>query len=575
MGTLPRGGSDDDLPTLWPPHALPRATERTKVAMALSSPAVDRRKQLGAFYTPPHLVSALVDWAVRDASDRILEPAAGEAAFLLAALKRLKLLGASDAGSRVVGVEIDAAAAAETRNLLAGEGPRSTVLQQDFFEVSPEKTGTFNVALGNPPYVRYHLFRGEARERGRVASAAAGVNLTGLASSWAPFVIHTARFLAPDGRLAFVLPAELLHVDYAGPVREFLLRRFGSVTVIVFDEAVFPGATIDTALLLAEGGPRRGLRVVRMPDSRGIREAMNVEAFSPAPAGRWSSLLSATEGPQILERLRRERRVRMISDVASVDIGFVSGANDFFVLTRDEARRSGLRRALLRPAIVRPGQLRGAILSASDASDLLESERCLLLSLSASGLDRATTDLGRYLRRGKRLGIHRGYKCRVRNPWYVVPGIRVPDAFMSYMSNITPRIVLNEAGFSSSNLVHQLTFHLTERNHARAYIAALHSSPALLSFELEGRSYGGGVLKHETKEAERVLFPFDDAIAEDLAMLLPAVDLALRDRGAEAAAALVDAALVAKGLLTNDDLAAIRQSRAQLHARRVGRGRTA
>ena len=148
MGRLPPGGGHDDLPTLWPPHALPRATERTKVAMALSSPAVDRRKQLGAFYTPPHLVSALVDWAIRDADDRILEPAAGEAAFLLAALKRLKLLGASDSGSRVVGVEIDAAAAAETRNLLASEGPRSTVLQQDFFEVSPEKTGTFHVALG-------------------------------------------------------------------------------------------------------------------------------------------------------------------------------------------------------------------------------------------------------------------------------------------------------------------------------------------------------------------------------------------------------------------------------------------
>ena len=573
MGEMPP--SDDDPPTLWPPHVLPRAAERTKVAMALSSPAVDRRKELGVFYTPPDLVSALVDWAVRDADDRILEPAAGEAAFLLAALKRLKFLGASDAGSRVVGVEIDAAAAAETRRLLAAEGAESTVLHQDFFEVSPEKTGAFKVALGNPPYVRYHLFRGEARERARVASAAAGVNLTGLASSWAPFVIHTARFLAPDGRLAFVLPAELLHVDYAGPVREFLLRRFGSVTVIVFDEAVFPGASIDTALLFAEGGPRRGLRIIRLSDSRGIPEAMRVEAFGPAPSGRWSSLLSATEGTQVLDRLRRERRVRMISDVASVDIGFVTGANNFFVLTRDEARRSGLRRAVLRPAIVRPGQLRGAILSTTDAVDLLESERCLLLSLTASGLDRAATALGRYLRRGKRLGIHRGYKCSVRSPWYAVPGIRVPDAFMSYMSNVTPRIVLNEAGFSSSNLVHQLTFHLTERSHARAYITALHSSPALLSFELEGRSYGGGVLKHETKEAERVLFPFDDEISENLAMLLPAVDAALRDGGADAAAALVDAALVERGLVTDEDLAAVREARAQLHARRVSRGRTA
>lgn len=93
--------------------------------MALSTAAADRRKQLGAFYTPPHLVSALVDWAVRDSDDRILEPAAGEAAFLLSALRRLKQLGASDSGSRAVGVEIDGQAAAETRRLIAQEGSAS------------------------------------------------------------------------------------------------------------------------------------------------------------------------------------------------------------------------------------------------------------------------------------------------------------------------------------------------------------------------------------------------------------------------------------------------------------------
>lgn len=36
-------------------------------------------------------------------------------------------------------------------------------------------------------------------------------------SSWAPCVVHASRFLRDDGRLAFVLPAELLQVDYAKP----------------------------------------------------------------------------------------------------------------------------------------------------------------------------------------------------------------------------------------------------------------------------------------------------------------------------------------------------------------------
>ena len=173
----PQAGDSPDPPTLWPSHALPRATERTKVAMALST-ASDRRKQLGAFYTPPPLVSALVDWAVREADDRILEPAAGEAAFLLSVVERLKQLGASTNGSRVVGVEIDPATAEETRNLISGQGSEITVLEQDFFDLSPEKSGPFDVVIGNPPYVRYQLFRGEARERGRLASAAAGLSPT-------------------------------------------------------------------------------------------------------------------------------------------------------------------------------------------------------------------------------------------------------------------------------------------------------------------------------------------------------------------------------------------------------------
>src|SRR6185369_10957189 len=113
---------------------------------------------------------------------------------------------------------------------------------------------------------------GRERERGLRAASRAGVQLSGLASSWAPFVVHASAFLAPGGRLALVLPAELLQVDYAAPVREFLLRRFGSVTVVSFEEAVFPGATVDAVLLLAEEGGPGGLRVLTLRNTREIAD---------------------------------------------------------------------------------------------------------------------------------------------------------------------------------------------------------------------------------------------------------------------------------------------------------------
>ncbi len=52
------------------------------------------------------------------------------------------------------------------------------------------------------------------------------------------------------------LPAELLTVNYAAPVRRFLMKRFARVRLVLFEERVFPGVLEEVVLLLAEGqGP--------------------------------------------------------------------------------------------------------------------------------------------------------------------------------------------------------------------------------------------------------------------------------------------------------------------------------
>ncbi len=81
--------------------------------------------------------------------------------------------------------------------------------------------------IGNPPFVRYQDFSGEARVRSRAAALRAGVPLTNLASSWAAFAVHSALFPRPGGRMGLVLPAELLSVNYAAEVRRFLLAARG------------------------------------------------------------------------------------------------------------------------------------------------------------------------------------------------------------------------------------------------------------------------------------------------------------------------------------------------------------
>ena len=199
----------------------------------MDTPAL--RKARGAFFTPSELAGFVIDWAVKSPSDVVLEPSCGDAAFLLPAARRLERLGASSDGfeDQLQGVEIHEDSADRASSRLSEAGFRSTIRTGDFFDERPlgdlfdrADWPACDAVIGNPPYIRYQQFTGEARAKGLRAALTQGVRLTGLASSWAAFTIHAARFLKPEGRLGLVLPAELLTVNYAGQVRRFLLERF-------------------------------------------------------------------------------------------------------------------------------------------------------------------------------------------------------------------------------------------------------------------------------------------------------------------------------------------------------------
>src|SRR5262249_35182095 len=99
---------------------------------------------------------------------------------------------------------------------------------------------------------------------------------------------------------------------------------------------------------------------------------------------------------------------------------------------------------------------------------------------------------------------HRGYKCSVRDPWYVVPSVWTPDAFMFRQIYNFPRIVLNTSGATSTDTIHRVR--CTQGNPERV-IANTYTWLTAASAEIEGPSYGGGVLELKPTEAKRWLVP--------------------------------------------------------------------
>ena len=113
--------------------------------------------------------------------------------------------------------------------------------------------------------------------------------------------------------------------------------------------------------------------------------------------------------------------------------------------------------------------------------------------------------VSKYLDTDRGQQVRKGYKCRMRTPWYSVPDVRVPDFFLTYMSGRMPNLVRNCAAATCTNAVHGV--HLRDRKAARRVTGSWETPFVRLSCELEGHPLGGGLLKLEPREATRIVLP--------------------------------------------------------------------
>ncbi len=303
------------------------------------------RKERGAFFTPSEITRFISEWAIRTPDDKVLEPSTGDAAFLVAAVQRLQQLSSkADNRPTVSGVEIHEHSAQVAAQRVASIGGTAEILHNDFFAVAPKPV--YDTVMGNPPYIRYQDFSGEARARSREAALRAGVALTGLASSWAAFTLHSAMFLKPGGRLGLVLPAELLSVNYAAPVRQFLFTNFSDVQLVLFEQQVFPEAEADVVLLLADGfklGIAKHATIHQARNSQDLNALGQGLVWTPAdPAAKWTSSLIDPNATQQLNKLLEKSVFTTLEAWGDTTLGIVTGNNKYFTLSPKRASELGL-----------------------------------------------------------------------------------------------------------------------------------------------------------------------------------------------------------------------------------------
>jgi adenine-specific DNA-methyltransferase len=492
-----------------------------------------REKILGAVYTPPRVASALTRWAVRSSGDTVLDPSCGEGVFLSAARTRLSDLGAKH--PQCVGVDIDPETATQAGAICA-----------NFFSWASSAPKQ-DVIVGNPPFIRSHLFPEPSRKLAFARMEQMGLRPSRLMSTWSPFLAICCELLKSSGRLAMVVPEEFLAVGYAEELREFLLRRFSRVTICFPDANIFPEVQQAVVLLLCENAFRgqEGLCTIEYSNlEEGNYEA--VQAASPWEWNlKWSHLFLSARERRCVNHWWSKVGWFPFSEYGRAEVGIVTGDNNFFILNASEAERFPEQNLI--PIVTSARALRGIRFDSNDFRQVVAEARPAYLLYLQKPRSMLAPTIQDYLEIGERQKVSQRFKCRAREPWYAVPSVWQPDALLLRQAGDMPRLIHLSKKCAATDTIHRVTWNQPSKG--RRHAASFMNTWTLLASELTGRSYGGGVLELMPGEANKLPMPEP---VDELDDVFDQVDSRVRARDFSSAVEIIDGIVLPREMPKSD-----------------------
>lgn len=485
-------------------------------------------QRLGQFFTPNWLADLLLAFCLRSPRDSVLDPSCGDGVFLRRAASRLRWMGARPSPNQLVGVEVDPDVAVRARQALTQSGcQRPRVLVRDFTQISPQDMGRslFSAVVGNPPFIRHELIARRGGPglavKGDIPHPASGVHegsvhLSGRSGSHVHFLVHAAGFVAPGGRLGFVMPNSWLDAAYGRELKRFMLQEFRLLAVVEPEsERWFNLAAVNACLVVLERcvnrdavhsgrvafvqtrAPLRDLAAAGWPaldafvDSilggetprhDGRLRCRAVPQPHISPEEKWGPYLRA---PDVYFRVLRQadstlRPLGSLPQVAGVRYALKTGANEWFYMRRSKAEELGLEPHLLRPVVRSPRQCAGIRVEAGDLTDVA------VVVDDRQRID--GTRLQAWIEEGERRGYHTRVTCGARSPWYC---LRPPaPAPILCPSTVHSRHIcfLNPDGALADKRFYRLCLSTDEWPVAELLCALMNSSWWALATELSGRT---------------------------------------------------------------------------------------
>jgi len=482
-----------------------------------------KEKLRGGFYTPEPIASFILKWAFNGNTKLdILEPSCGDGVFLEEIQK-----GDYQYNS-VTAIEFDEIEAIKSKKIGLS---KSKIINSDFHDFCINTKQKFDLVIGNPPYIRYQYFDREQQKFASDIFKKANLKYSKLTNAWVSFVVGSSLLLKEQGKIGFVLPAEILQVSYAQPLREFLAQFYNKINIVSFEKLVFPDIQQEVVLLLCEKN-NTNTHLIEHLELKDAEELKNLDVSklkSPKKkidfkSNKWTFYFLDQKEIDFLERLQSNKLIPKLGEYAKVEVGITTGSNPFFTVPLSTVQFYNLEK-YAKPLVGRSVQVPSAIFTEKDWKKNRDSEaRTHFLSFPKMKDLNGSLGARDYISWGEEAEINKGYKCRIREEWQIVPSQRISDALFIRRNNKYPKFIINEAKAFTTDTMHRVT--IKDNIEIKALTASYYNSLSFAFAEICGRSHGGGVLELMPNEVERILLPYNKNNAE----LLPVIDKMIREK---------------------------------------------
>jgi adenine-specific DNA-methyltransferase len=472
------------------------------------------KKNKGQFFTPLDIAEFMVNIGLKDNPKKILDPALGGGIFIYTLGK------IAHDNVNFTAVEKDPLCLAMAKvNLSKCKNLNIEYKNMDFLDFNNSQ---YDLIIANPPYVRFHDIRNREETIAKIENEI-NTKLSRLINYYALFFFKAKNLLKEGGKLVFITPSEFLNVNYGTSVKEYFKKNYEIDSIITFENGalVFEDnlSTACITVLTRKNNPNKTKKAKLIKLSKWVGKNKLIRFYDEKQENYSDEKISLTLFKQgelnykekWLKYFSKDdkfesskKNLIKLSDIASVNRGIATGANDYFLFSNSKLKEWNIEKSFFKPVIAKSNFCKYMDFTNEDFKNLiLENKPSYLLYCFSE----PSQNLKRYIKYGEDEQIHKRYLTSKRNPWYSMEKREKAPIWAGVFSRDGVKFILNKTDCLNLTTFHAIYPNFNDKNKLLFLVAFLNSDHCRELMKREMRSYGGGLNKFEPKDLENIYIP--------------------------------------------------------------------